>query len=135
IGTGYSGHLYFANGGCSGDPYFVVSTIGYTSGGVVIGSDHPQRGSYYVEKSVLPESRLLASRAVGPFVCEPMEAFESPTLPAIPNDPGVTGVPNEPYWPPFRIEMEPLGMLFELMRDGFESSMHSARDAATEPLA
>lgn len=133
-GAGYDSRLYYSTFNCAGTPTVNVTPIGERSdggavtavaGGVVI---RISDGSLYaVEKGAAIS--LVAIGSIGDAgTCEPPPQGTPGYLvvPATPNDPDVTGVPNTPFVPPLRLEVVPLSVLRGEFSDGFESTSRLA---------
>lgn len=121
-GTYYpNNYLLYQSSDCTGQPFFEIdSTV--PSGGMVLGSS--TIGIFYVEKlPTYSQFNPTSRRSTGGSPCELNPSTSMILLvPAIPNDPSVTGVPNGAYAPPLRLEIVPLSAFFEIFKNGFEST-------------
>lgn len=111
--------MNFTTPDCSGQA-FASAGRQYPAGGVIL--PNGLRGLYYVAKAPVVTTQTLVSFYTG-TTCE-VFAIPPPTsvVPAFPNDPNVTGVPNLPFVPPIRLEMTPISSFFGIFKDGFEST-------------
>lgn len=133
-GAHYGPHIHYESDDCSGVPYVEVcvaetcvpSGATRAAGGVVMDT----RGSqftdpdqtyalFYVPRHSAIEQVEVQSIFQG--VCS-LSPRTIQAVPLVPNDPSVTGVPDVKFSPPLRLEMRPFGGLFDLFKDGFESS-------------
>lgn len=122
-GASFDNSVGYGNLTCSGTGYTLVSGANAAGGIVFAGPD----GFYYVAKSPQVQVVLIGSFRVG-SVCTPVTPQAQLSVPVQPNNPTVTGVPNQFFIPPIRLEMVPLSILYGVFRDGFESS--STQDTA-----
>ena len=117
----FSSKLFYIAADCSGQGYLTTDLSGGIAGGIVIRFQDEPPMYAYVPKAVSVSQYDFASSRDANGSCRADQAQRQATE-AYPNDPSETGVPNVPFIPPFRLEMEPYGALFRLMKDGFESS-------------
>ena len=110
--------LLFSSNNCTGQAYVATGGSGQ-AGGMVFGAG--SRGVYYVAKTPTASISAMGSSFNG-NACGANSPANYDVVPAIPNDPVTTGVPNTPFTSPLRLEMVPLSQFFELFRNGFESS-------------
>ena len=118
-GVVYDAELLYANFDCSGNVSIAVSGDPVAGGVVISGGT---RGLYQVAKNA-PAAVTLAASSWNGTACTAFTPGAFIAVPAAPNDPAVTGVPNAPFVAPIRLEAVPVSQFFQLFRDGFESSL------------
>jgi hypothetical protein len=121
-GQNISSQIYFVTLDCSGPRYVVYASMPTVSGGIVFDPNTSAYDPHYIPKAAPSVSGVITKELSSNGDCvNTAQAGPSQSLVQVfPNQPGVTGVRNEPYAPPLRLEMAPLALLFELFKDGFE---------------
>ena len=116
--------LLYSSANCTGQAY--VSTDGQLNpaGGLVFGAG--AKGLYYVAKTPVATTTAIASSYNGAS-CSGFTPALFAVVPAVPNVPATTGVPNTPFLPPLHLEMVPLSQYFRIFQNGFESSFAGSR--------
>jgi hypothetical protein len=115
--------VYFENIDCTGASYAHVGTGSAFRGGTV-GRQSSTSLLFYIPKNepqvvIAPLSRNSGTGCVLGSGTAPGDKF----MRALPNDPSVTGVLDEPAVGPLRLEMaEIAGSSFDLFRNGFEGA-------------
>jgi hypothetical protein len=118
-GIMYQRRLLFASINCSGQAYVGPEGSRGVGGVVVLAAENPY-SLYYAPKGSAVASPSIQSVLTPDGQCSASPVGVTWTLPAFPNDPAVTGFPSEPFLGPLRLEIQPLGVLFDLFQHGFE---------------
>jgi len=114
--------LYFTTPDCSGQAYVVLNVGAQQTGvygGFVFATGIPGLPPYYAPKGEQAIGRPLVASRGGDGACGPNGASNIGSLPAVPNNPSVTGFPNAPFVPPLTLGYSDAAWL--LFRNGFES--------------
>lgn len=124
-GSEVNPQIYFLTADCSGPRYVTYASEATTIGGVVFESHGPGYDLYYIPKNAPSVSGVILKELSTNGSCsDTAQAGPSQALAmALPNAPSITGVPDQPYVPPLRLEMAPIAVLFDLFRDGFEAGV------------
>jgi hypothetical protein len=125
-GSSYQATVWYTTVDCTGPEYlraFGATITGRLPGGSLVRLDGPVTQLVYVPK--VPSVSILTLRAAKDqgTTCIPQQPQNGPVVPFLPNDPSVTGVPNENFTPPLRLEVVPLSALINLFSDGFEAQV------------
>jgi hypothetical protein len=115
--------LLYQTPNCTGQA-FVGTSSGSPAGGLVFSSG--TKGLYYVAKGAAQSVTAMGSVWSG-SACTPITPGNFAAVPAQPNVPVTTGVPNTPFLPPLRLEVVPLSQFFRIFENGFESSYFPGR--------
>lgn len=129
-GGSYSTELGYGNVSCAGTAFVAVSNANL-AGGIVFPAAN---GYYYVPKAPTAAVVLVGSVRVGSN-CMPVTPNAQLAVPALANDPAVTGVPNAIFIPPIQLEVVPLSQFLGNFRDGFESADLRSIDLRVEHTA
>lgn len=118
------GQIVYTTPDCSLQPYFALNASSASPiGGFVAVVSSPQYEVWYADRAEVGVTRQFQSTRNFQGTCQPQN-FQGLSIPALPNDPAVTGFSNTPYVGPLRltvIERPP----FEF-RDGFEAPPSAA---------
>jgi hypothetical protein len=117
--------VYFESGNCTGAAHLGYHNAQYD--GVVIplrgGVDFSVQAVYYTPQNAVTQfvqlnSRFDYSGPSGSPTCTPISSTQGvPSIPLLPNDPGVTGVPNTDLVPPITISSN------QIFRTGFDAAL------------
>lgn len=119
-GVGYlDGELVYSSVNCTGQAYVGI-TASSPAGGII--TNVGNNTLYYVTKAPAVSTLAFGSSYSNPSGCNAIQPTIEMAVPALPNDPAITGVPNTPFTPPLHLEMVPLSQFFQLFKNGFESS-------------
>ena len=114
--------LVYSTGNCTGQAY-VTTNIGSPAGGLVFAAG--SKGLYAIAKTPTQTTAAMASAWNG-ATCGAITPALYAVVPAQPNDPATTGVPNAPFTLPLRLEIVPLSQFFRIFDNGFEASYSPA---------
>lgn len=116
-GTSYDSYLMYSTANCTGQAYVGMSNNDYSAGGIIVNAGN--KGLYYIPKTPSKTTVAIGSSFSGTACSTASQINFFVVVPALPNDPATTGVPNTPYVPPLHLEMVPLSQFFQIFKDGF----------------
>jgi len=116
----FDAELLYSSANCTGQAYVGFDNSASTpAGGMMINAGN--KGLYFIAKAPAVSNLAFAS-AYSSSTCNAIQLTLELAVPAQPNDPATTGVPNTPFMPPLRLEVIPLSQFFRLFRNGFETT-------------
>jgi len=119
--TGFAfdtGTLMYSTANCTGQAY-VTTSPGSPDVGLVFAAG--SKGLYAIAKTPTQTTAAMGSSWNG-AICSAIAPALYAVVPAQPNDPNTTGVPNVPFVVPLRLEVVPLSQYFRIFQSGFEAS-------------